>query len=51
MIALLSQHLAAVVHALPRVFLLGAPILLTVIGLAALLDATIPGTDKRRLVE
>ena len=46
MIALLSQHLAALVRALPRMFQLGAPILLTVIALAALLDAKLPGTAK-----
>jgi hypothetical protein len=44
MIALLSQLLAALVQALPRVFVLGAPILLTIIAIAALLDVKIPGT-------
>ena len=43
MIALLSQLIAAVVQSLPRIFLLGAPVLLAAIGIAALLDARIPG--------
>jgi hypothetical protein len=51
MISLLSQLTDTVVLALPRVFLLGAPILLTVIALAALIDAKIPGTVKRNLAE
>jgi hypothetical protein len=47
MIALLSQLLAALVQVLPRMFVLGAPILLTIIAIAALLDVKIPGTVNR----
>lgn len=39
---LLQQILATVVHALPRLFLVGAPILLIVMAVAAFVDARSP---------
>ena len=46
MISLLSQLLAEAVHAFPRMFLIGAPVLVTAIAIAALLDAKVTGTIK-----
>ena len=42
-----NEFLADVLHNLPRVFLLGAPILFAVITLAALLDARLPAKIER----
>lgn len=41
--SLLNELIAALVASLPRVFLFGAPVLATVIVLAALVDARMPG--------
>ena len=49
MFALLSPLFDAVVQALPRLFLVGAPFLLTAIVIAALADAKLPGNARRDL--
>jgi len=49
MTAFSIQLLAAVVQALPRLFLLGAPFLAIAATLAAIVDAKIPGNVKRDL--
>ena len=41
----LNELLGTVVHALPRVFLFGAPVLLITIAIAALVDARLHLTD------
>lgn len=44
----LNELLATLVQALPRIFLVGAPVLLVAIVLAALVDAKRPGSTDRR---
>jgi len=51
MIVQLSQFLAAVMQALPQVFLFGAPLLVAAFAIAALLDAKLPGKAERDLPE
>jgi len=41
--SLLNELIAAVIAALPRVFLFGAPVLAVAVVLAALADARMPG--------
>jgi hypothetical protein len=41
--SLLNELIAALIASLPRVFRVGAPVLVTVIALAALVDARMPG--------
>jgi hypothetical protein len=43
----LTELLAAFVATLPRIFLLGAPVLLVTIVLAAFADAHLPGSASR----
>lgn len=43
----LNELITASVEALPRLFLLGAPLLVIGIVLAALLDAKLPGRTNR----
>lgn len=45
---LLQQILATVIQALPRLFLVGAPILLIVMAMAAFIDARSPWSDETR---
>jgi hypothetical protein len=43
----LNELLATLVAALPRIFLLGAPVLVLGIVLAAIADTKLPGEGKR----
>lgn len=49
MSTLFSQLFTIIVKALPRMFLLGAPLLMAAVTIAALIDTRIPGKVKRDL--